>query len=150
MSDLETLIGKDEELKATSIRDMIIDVIENDALYHKHEINIQGDCKPNVDNAMYSVLDNVLRNAILHSGTEKIDINLESNNSLNIIKIIDYGKGIPDNIKDKIFETGFSKSSHEVSLGIGLSIVKNVILRYGGTISVKDTIPSGATFLLKL
>ncbi|MHA2156564.1 MAG: sensor histidine kinase [Candidatus Hodarchaeales archaeon] len=150
MSDLETLIGQDKELRTASLKNMISEILINDVLYRDIKINIQGDCEPKIDNAMYSVLDNILRNAVLHSGTDKIDVKLEKNENKCSVQIKDYGKGIPDTIKEKIFETGYSSSGHEVSLGIGLSIVKNVMERYGGSVRVIDTLPSGATFILEL
>ena len=132
------------------IPDTILEILNNDVLYRDKEISIQGDCEPRVDNAMYSVLDNILRNAILHSETKKIEVTFEEIENKCLVHIIDYGKGIPNGIKERIFDAGYSGSAHEISLGIGLSIVKNVIERYGGSVRVIDTIPSGATFVLEL
>jgi signal transduction histidine kinase len=150
ISDLEILIGQDEELQPRSINEMLTEIVANDNVYHKMKVNLYGDCTPKIDNAMYSVLDNILRNAVLHSGTEKIDIKMNELDSKCVIQIIDYGKGIPDEIKEKIYDTGYSESTFKISLGIGLSIVKNVIERYGGSVTIQDTTPSGATFVLEL
>ena len=65
------------------------------------------------------------------------------------IKFKDNGTGIPDKIKDKIFDEGFSngKAGHT---GIGLHIVRKTIEHYGGSISVENIKPNGAVFTVTL
>ena len=101
------------------------------------------------DEAFTSVIDNIVNNAIIHGKTDKIDIEVTSDKNICQIMIIDYGKGIPDEIKKRIFDEEFSYGENR-GTGLGLYIVKKNIERYGGTIEVKDTKPHGATFIIKL
>ncbi len=61
----------------------------------------------------------------------------------------DDGKGIPDDIKDKIFKRGFKKSK-EGGSGLGMYLVKEIAESYGGRIEVKDSEMGGARFDVNL
>ena len=101
-----------------------------------------------VDKAIYSVIDNIVNNAIVHGKTDRVDISIEDKGEFCEIRIADYGVGIPDDIKHLIFEEGFKYRSK--GSGLGLYIVKKVIERYGGEILVEDNKPSGAVFTLRI
>lgn len=88
-------------------------------------------------------------NAIIHGKAKQIDIILQDNGNECIVKIADNGKGIPDEIKDKIFEERFSYGESKGS-GLGLYIVKKLIEKYGWEIEVKDNFPKGAVFIIKI
>ena len=59
------------------------------------------------------------------------------------------GKGIPDEIKARIFEEGF-KFGETGNTGFGLYIVNRTMEKYGGSVVVKDNHPRGAIFELRL
>ncbi|OGU56401.1 MAG: hypothetical protein A2V66_06170 [Ignavibacteria bacterium RBG_13_36_8] len=61
----------------------------------------------------------------------------------------DTGLGIPDSIKDKIFEP-FTSHGKKEGTGLGLSITKQIVEAHGGTISVESNLGEGATILIKL
>jgi signal transduction histidine kinase len=61
----------------------------------------------------------------------------------------DNGLGIPDSIKEKIFEPFMSHGKKE-GTGLGLSITKKIVEDHGGTISVESDIGEGATFIITL
>ncbi|MGB9600120.1 MAG: response regulator, partial [Myxococcota bacterium] len=65
------------------------------------------------------------------------------------IKISDTGKGIPEEVRDKIFTPYFS-SKIEPGSGLGLSVVYNTILNHNGTIRFKSEINKGTTFIINL
>ncbi len=96
-----------------------------------------------------AVLHNLIGNAILHGGKKPIEITIRvfQDNGTAVVKVADNGVGIPDEIKDKIFEEGFSGKS---GTGLGLFIVRKIVELYGGTIDVKDNEPSGAVFEVRL
>ncbi len=58
--------------------------------------------------------------------------------------ITDSGKGIPEEIMDKIFEPYFS-TKHTGS-GLGLAIVHSIISKHGGAVSVESVLDKGTTF----
>lgn len=111
------------------------------------EYSVEGDATVLADEGLYSVLDNLVHNAIKHGGTDRIDFKIAVRNGWVELKVIDYGRGIPDELKRSIFEEGFSTAN---SSGLGLYIVKKIVERYGGSVWVEDSRPSGAVFVISL
>lgn len=61
----------------------------------------------------------------------------------------DNGLGIPDSIKDKIFDPFMSHGKKE-GTGLGLSITKKIVEDHGGTINVESNIGEGTEFIITL
>jgi CheY-like chemotaxis protein/nitrogen-specific signal transduction histidine kinase len=70
------------------------------------------------------------------------------------VSVKDTGEGIPSEALPKLFDPFFRTSSHEKSaikgLGLGLSIVKDLIELHGGHISVESSVGLGSTFTFTL
>ena len=117
--------------------------------YPAVEIIIEGTGCAFADEALYSVFDNLINNAVKHGNSKRIDVSISTNDQFCEIRFKDHGIGIPDEIKDRIFDEGFiyGKKGHT---GIGLYIVKQTIEGYGGTITVEDNKPQGAIFEIRL
>lgn len=95
------------------------------------------------------VLINLIRNAA-HASQPKsrIEISLKQGASFWIISIKDYGCGIPEEIKDKIWEPFFTTKSH--GTGLGLDICKKIIENHNGKIYFESRINEGTTFFIEL
>jgi len=145
MRELELVISRGEGLKPLDVREVVDKVIENYSI----DFSVEGDCTVLADEALRPVIDNIVRNAVLHGKTDRIDISIESKNGTCEIRVADSGVGIPDELKQEVFEEGFKhgKTGHT---GLGLYIVKKVIERYGGDVFVEDNEPTGAVFVLRL
>ena len=96
-------------------------------------------------------LTNIVKNAIEYSNqSSKIYINVENNAVFLKIKIRDTGKGIEKKDIKHIFERFYkTKSNHEESIGIGLSLAKTIIEQNNGYIKVDSEIGKGTTFEIK-
>ena len=145
MRALEKALVSEEVLAEKSFRSVAESVVKN---YPDIKFSITGDCNVLCDEALSSVIDNLVRNAVVHGKTDRIDISIHDKDGNCEMRIADYGKGIPDDIKDRIFGEGESFGETRGS-GLGLYIVKKVMERYGGEISFEDNKPSGAVFVLK-
>ncbi|MBF0517368.1 MAG: hypothetical protein HQK97_09685 [Nitrospirae bacterium] len=66
------------------------------------------------------------------------------------ILIEDTGAGIPEAIKDKIFQPFFTTNAPGKGTGLGLSVSKKIIEEHGGTISVESEAGKGTTFRITL
>jgi PAS domain S-box-containing protein len=146
MRKLEKAIGSSENLTSVEIKEIVDKIGKN---YPDIEINVTGNCKALADEALIPVIDNIINNAIVHGKTDKVDISIKEIKNSCKIKISDYGEGIPDEIKGEIFKERFGYGANRGS-GLGLYIAKKTIERYEGEISVEDTKPRGATFLITL
>ncbi|MCK5336273.1 MAG: HAMP domain-containing histidine kinase [Gammaproteobacteria bacterium] len=104
---------------------------------------------------MEQVINNIISNAVKYgSKKDNIDIKLSRKNGYVIIAITDYGDGINENTKDKIFEkftqTKMTDNRHETGSGLGLYIVKMIIEYHGGKIAYLSTPGKGTTFYIQL
>jgi signal transduction histidine kinase/predicted negative regulator of RcsB-dependent stress response len=147
MRVLEKLLHSNENLKSYSIKDIFNDVLKN---YCDKSINLQSlDRMVLADEKLYSVFDNIISNAFTHGKTPKLDIFMREEKDDLIIEIADFGKGIPDNIKNRIFEESFTHGKTGKT-GLGLFIVMKALRSYEGSVVVNDNKPSGAVFVVKL
>jgi two-component system nitrogen regulation sensor histidine kinase NtrY len=64
------------------------------------------------------------------------------------LEISDDGIGISPAEKTRLFEPDFS--TKKTGMGLGLSIVNNIILDHNGMIRVMDNQPRGAKFVIEL
>jgi two-component system nitrogen regulation sensor histidine kinase NtrY len=92
-----------------------------------------------IKNAIQSIPDN--RNG-------KIVISLVQNRKTVRISITDNGKGIPEDLQNKLFTPSFTTKSS--GMGLGLSIVKSIIESFGGNITFKTKVNLGTTFVIEL
>lgn len=65
-----------------------------------------------------------------------------------IVTFCDTGSGIPESIKDKIFEPYFT--SKNTGMGLGLAFTKKIILEHGGSIWLNSTSEDGTEFIIEL
>ena len=144
--ELEKIVSTETDaLKPINVRELVEEVVR----LYTIQFNINGQCVAMADEALYSVIDNIISNAIKHGGTEKIDIWLSEIEDECEIRIADYGVGIPSDIKEQVFRESFKFGEH-AGTGLGLYIVKKVVDRYGGRVWIEDSKPHGATFVIRL
>lgn len=98
--------------------------------------------------ALQEVFINLLQNAIdsmPHGG--QLTIKTFQENNRVVVLVSDTGKGIPPEIREKIFDPFFS-SRHE-GVGLGLSIAYRIVREHDGDISVESEVGKGTTFKLE-
>jgi two-component system NtrC family sensor kinase len=66
------------------------------------------------------------------------------------ISIQDSGCGIPADHIEKIFESYFTTRASQGGTGLGLAVVKQIIEKHGGTISVESEVGKGTRFTISL
>ena len=101
------------------------------------------------------VIINILDNAIKYTPPNStITVTTEKKKDKAVISIADNGAGIPDELKERVFDmfyTGANKlADSRRSIGLGLALCKSIISVHGGEIFVKDNVPSGAIFTFTL
>ncbi|KYC45892.1 MAG: sensory histidine kinase AtoS [Candidatus Methanofastidiosum methylothiophilum] len=146
IKELESLVSTGFELKNYDLKSILKEILKN---YTGVKFRVDGNCIVLADDALSSVFDNIVRNAVIHGDTQGMDIKIKSIKDHCEIKFIDYGINIPEEIKNKLFEEGFAFGKNR-GTGLGLFIAKKTLERYGGSISVEDNSPKGTTFILKL
>jgi two-component system, OmpR family, sensor kinase len=146
-TDLTTLVRKNANLNAI--------------IAAKKNINIQVEAHgpiPEVKidvNKIEQVMNNLISNAIKYSmpGT-LIKVNISCGNDLITVAVTDQGQGIPTDEMEKMFnpfqQTSVKATAGEKSTGLGLSIVRNIVLGHGGNIWVESMMGEGSTFFFTL
>lgn len=105
------------------------------------------------ENLIFQVWMNILDNAIKFSNNNgKIDVVLTQEKDKIVVKIKDYGKGIPDDELEKVFERFYQidKSHSEDGAGLGLAIVKRIIELSEGQIEIESKENIGTTVIVRL
>jgi len=149
MREVEMVISP-KEMKLMDLRQVIDEVVRKHAA-SKTRFEVDGQGMVLADDALVSVFDNILNNAILHSGSEVVRIAISKGRDEDQceVRISDQGVGIPNDVKPKIWQEGYKYGKSGQS-GLGLFIVKKVMERYGGLAYVEDNQPKGTTFVLRL
>jgi len=115
-----------------------------------HNIFLEGDSF-----LLQMTINNLIENAIKYSPKESpIFILLKNMKITCSIEIQDQGNGISDIDKIKVFEkfyrTGTTATQKSKGTGLGLFLVKRIILAHKGTVSIKDNNPHGSIFNIQL
>jgi signal transduction histidine kinase len=137
----------------------IIDGIETVlTLYHnqlKHDVEVikNYDEIPDIycyHDELNQIWTNLVHNSLQamdNKGNLEISVSQESNYV--VCRFTDSGKGIPQEIKDKIFQPFFTTKPAGEGSGLGLDIVKKIINKHDGQIDV-DSEPGRTTFAVSI
>ena len=102
-------------------------------------------------NQMRQVMLNIIKNAkeaMPKGGTLTVRTARENNHV--VIHVQDTGTGIPEEIRDRIFEAFFTTKSKVKGVGLGLSVCYGIIRDHGGEIRVESEEEKGTTFTIRL
>jgi signal transduction histidine kinase len=131
-----------------SLKDAVREVISSFESYNREvELNLKELLVKADQRALYSALDNLIRNALQWS-KERIRVSTFKEGNWAVLTVEDDGPGIPDEEKEKVFEPFFSRRRE--GSGLGLAVVKKFAIDSGGFISVENSPLGGAKFTLKL
>lgn len=152
MSELQT-IARDEEIAISALVEEVLADLE--PLAQEKGINLIEKCD-NVllmgsDILIYRLVYNLVENAIKYNfsgGT--VTVNATQQNSQLHLTVEDTGNGIPEELKERIFEPFFrldkSRSRELGGVGLGLALVHEIVRVHNGSILVKNNANSGTTF----
>lgn len=172
-ASLVSNVRKLSEIEEGEIRVKILNVLEvlNNSIedvksrFHESDIEIsftspQETIIAKGGELLIDAFENLLINGVTHNDNEikKLwititEINQEGNNYVKV-EFKDNGIGIADERKDAIFERNYNKDRSTGGMGIGLSLVKNIINNYGGRVWVENRIQEdfsqGSNFIVLL
>jgi signal transduction histidine kinase len=99
------------------------------------------------------VLANLLDNAHRHARS-RVAVTLRAEDGWAVLGVADDGAGVPPDERERIFERFVrlddARSRDDGGAGLGLAIARDVALRHGGTLTVREAPEGGALFELRL
>jgi len=97
-----------------------------------------------------NVLMNLVHNAVdAMDGSGTVTVTCQQVPSGLELAVVDHGKGIPDEIRERLFEP-FVTAGKAKGTGLGLAIVKKVVEDHGGSVRAESTPGQGARFTIFL
>ncbi len=109
------------------------------------------------ENKIRQVVTNLMGNAQRYSPAGspiELGVGVDLRRKMGVIAIIDHGRGIPPQMRDKIFQRFWradtSRTRETGGSGLGLAIVAAIVASHGGMIEVDETPGGGATFRVLL
>jgi signal transduction histidine kinase len=125
----------------------------------KYNIKIKDNVKENLfifgdNDKLREVLVNIIDNSIKYGNVNStIEVNGYYENSDIYIKVKDEGRGIDEKHLENLFKPFYriskSESREKGSAGLGLSIVKNIVEKHNGDISIRSEINKGTEVTIK-
>ena len=100
--------------------------------------------------AYLRILNNLIQNVIVHSHANRMELSLSARDGKLTLLVADNGVGMEREDLKHIFERLYKcdKGRSEKGSGLGLSIVRQLVEKMGGTISAESTTGDGAAFTL--
>ncbi|MBI3445689.1 MAG: HAMP domain-containing protein [Magnetospirillum sp.] len=109
---------------------------------------IEGAAIPVAGNAesIFNAARNLVENALTHTpagGTITLQVDAPA-----ILRVIDQGPGVPDELRDRIFQRFWRAERRKSGSGLGLAIVRQIMDAHGGQVVVENAKDGGAVFSL--
>ena len=156
IQEFSNLYKDDEEFTSISLKNLISETIiltKSESRSHKVNFNMENDIEIMSNGTLLSqVIFNLLINssqALSENKVEnsKIDILVSESLKHILIDIIDNGPGVPDSLKNNIFNPFFT--TKETGTGLGLAICKNLTKKINSDISLVNS-NEGAHFQISV
>jgi len=103
-------------------------------------------------NQLNRIVTNLIKNSLQslqqnHTVNPEINISLDDNDSWVILRIQDNGPGISKELRRHVFEPKFTTKTK--GMGLGLAMVKTIVLSYGGSIEIFEPEGGGVGFVMQ-
>lgn len=123
----------------------------------RHDVRLEANdsCQPpkmlSLDKGkMQQVLLNLLNNAANSSlSSAPVHLSASTVNGFYLLSVHDLGCGIPDDVRERVFDVFYTTKQAGQGTGIGLAICKSIVEMHGGTLSFKSK-PGDTTFTVSV
>ena len=107
-----------------------------------------------IEDDLYQIIFNLVENGIKYNTTGgKLTVTLDREEENAVISVRDTGVGIPEESVEHVFERFYrvdkARARKTGGSGLGLSIVRNMVERNGGQISLESKVGEGSLFTLR-
>lgn len=102
-----------------------------------------------VERAIYNLLLNACQAARTGEGEARVQVRLDIRHSMIVFEVEDNGPGVPDNIRNSLFEPFVSEGKQKGS-GLGLTLANCVAAEHGGEVLLVTTAPGETIFRMTI
>ncbi|WP_394338022.1 sensor histidine kinase [Flavobacterium alvei] len=143
-------VQQNETLNVVDVVELTMDIFNEEYIHFKAE---QEEIISKIDRTqLVRIITNLVKNALQaipeNQENKAVCVNIKKASSNVIITIADNGIGIDTHNFNRIFDPKFTTKSS--GMGLGLSIIKNIIENYNGTITFESQKGKGTTFRVSL
>ena len=152
MSELQT-VARDDKIELDALVEEVLADLE--PLAQEKNIQLIENCEKitmtGSDILLYRLVYNLVENAIKYNRADgTVTVAATRKDGHICLTISDTGSGIPEEMKERIFEPFFrldkSRSRALGGVGLGLALVREIVSVHGGSITVKSNPSGGTTF----
>jgi PAS domain S-box-containing protein len=150
-------VGKISSFNLEELLGKTLNLLINQALFQDISVtmDVPQDLPPIVGDMgqLQQVFTNLFINAadaMEGKGSLKIKARFDSGRNQFMIRVSDTGPGIPQDLREKIFEIFFTTKPAGKGTGLGLTITKNIIKLHGGDVRIETPPEGGTTFIIEL
>ncbi|GIZ07862.1 ATP-binding protein [Flavobacterium sp. UMI-01] len=141
---------QNETLNVVEVVELTLDIFNEDHILFKAE---SPEIISKIDRTqLIRIITNLVKNAIQSIPDNQLEktviVGIKSENNQVMITVEDNGIGIRPEDSARVFEPKFTTKSS--GMGLGLSIIKNIIENYKGTITFESTFGQGTRFTVTL
>ena len=160
-TSLHSFVTRDDDAAGPVELDHVLSralkMVDNELRHTANLVLDTTDVPPVIGNALRieQVLVNVLINAIKAlspsaGASHEIRVGLAHAGARVTVTITDTGTGIPPAVRDRIFDPFFTTREIGHGMGLGLSVSKTIVEKYGGEIEIESTENVGTTVRVHL
>jgi two-component system sensor histidine kinase CpxA len=148
-----------EDHVAVNLNDLVTEVVADARFEHPNAtIDFEAsDVALVAGNAaeLASAFENVVRNAVLHSGADaKVGVEIETAPREIVVTVTDTGPGVPDKDLKRLFDPFYrvdpSRDHKQSGYGLGLAIAARITERHGGKIDARNRTGGGLAVSFKI
>ena len=93
-------------------------------------------------------MHNIIRNALEAADNRGIAVDARRVDGRVIVRVTDYGAGIPEDIRKQVFEPYFTTKSG--GTGLGLAMVRQIIVEHHGSVRIENGETGGTVFVVSI
>lgn len=147
-----------ESISLCSLVEDVLDSLKEDYKEKHIQTKLEGDPAITFEGDMMlltSLFTNLISNAMKYNKDKgRVDVSIRKVNDKVQIKVSDTGIGMSEDdlkhILEPFYRSDTIRTQHELSLGVGMTIVSNIINYYKGTLNMTSTLGEGTTFIITL
>ncbi len=94
---------------------------------------------------IFNLMNNALQ-AMKKPGTLTLSTHLNAKNKTITLEVQDQGDGIPPEVQARLFEPFFTTKAEGLGTGLGLSLSKSIVEKFGGSITFETAMGEGTRF----